>query len=258
MMTNRDINSLINKYSKKVYNLAFRITGNKFDAEDIVQETFLQVHKNLDKFKGRSQIYTWIYKIALNNSLKKKNNLNKAYIESLDEKIERFGEDIPTEVRTWSENPEKAYLMNELVSEIHQGCLHFITFILPEEQRITYILKNVLDFSYDEISGMLGVSKNVIKARLNRARENLKSYFLKRCRWIDPDNPCTCESRIGFGLAYDPELLRRVKMQAVKSYGDDIYSKNATTEKDIDELYLKLPSINYDRQALKEKIKTFL
>ena len=57
-MTEEDINSLITKYSKKVYNLAFRITGNKFDAEDVVQETFLQVYKNLDKFKGRSKIFT--------------------------------------------------------------------------------------------------------------------------------------------------------------------------------------------------------
>ncbi|MFC2144977.1 RNA polymerase sigma factor, partial [Actinomycetota bacterium] len=237
-----------------VFNLAFRITGNKFDAEDVVQETFLQVYKNLNKFKGKSQIYTWIYKIALNNGLKKKNNLNKVYIESIDEKIEKFKDDIPAEVKEWSENPEKAYLMNELTSEIHSGCLHFISFILPDDQRITYILKNVLDFTYEEISEILGVSKNVIKARLNRARENLKDYFTKRCKWIDPDNPCNCESRIGFGLAYDPELLRRVKMQAVKSNN----SPYDTSSKDIDDIYNKLPSINYDRQILKEKIKTFL
>jgi len=144
--------------------------------------------------------------------------------------------------------------MNELIGEIHRGCLHFITFILPEEQRITYILKNVLDFSYDEISGILGVSRNVIKARLNRARINLKDYFSKRCKWIDPDNPCSCKSRIGFGLAYDPELLKRVRIQAVKSDNQALHGDNKTYQENIDILYSKLPSIDYNGQDLKEKI----
>jgi RNA polymerase sigma-70 factor (ECF subfamily) len=257
-MAEKEINDLINKYSKKVYNLAFRVTGSKFDADDVVQETFLQVYKNLDNFKGKSKIYTWIYRIALNNSLKKKSSLNKEYMESIDEKIDIFKDDIPPEVNSWSDNPEKAYLMNELVSEIHKGCLHFMSFILPEEQRTTYILKNVLDLSYDEISEMLGVSKNVIKARLNRARKNLKEYFSKRCKWIDPQNTCSCESRIGFGLAYDPELLRRVKMQAIKKDAQTVYNEDDKYKKDIDDLYNKLPPIDYDGQDLKEKILTSL
>ena len=63
------------KYSKKIYNLAYRMTGNKDDASDITQDTFIQGFKSLDKFRGESQIYTWLYKIAKNKCLRLKNKL---------------------------------------------------------------------------------------------------------------------------------------------------------------------------------------
>lgn len=62
--------------------------------------------------------------------------------------------------------------MNKLTAGIRSGCLHFISFILPDNQQVIYILKNVFDFTYDEISEIPEISKNVIKARLNRARAN--------------------------------------------------------------------------------------
>lgn len=250
-----DINELIDKYSRKVYNLAFRITGSRQDAEDVTQETFMQAYQNLDRFKGESNIYTWLYKIALNNCLIIKKKMDKAYVESLDEKVEMYEDDIPEEVQEWYTNPEKAAYINELLGEIRQGCLHFLSFRLPENQRIVYIMRNVLDFSYKEISEILGISENVIKARLNRARANLIDFFSKRCQWLTKDNTCTCQSRIGFALAYDPEILKRVKEQA---YEAGIVSKSdliSVYKPSIDELYQKFPMIEYwGKDILKEKI----
>ena len=94
-----NIDNLIKEYGKKVFNLAYRITGDRQDAEDVTQETFLQVFRKLDSFEGKSHIYTWIYKIALNNSLQVKRRLSRAYMDSLDEKIELFREEIPNEVK---------------------------------------------------------------------------------------------------------------------------------------------------------------
>lgn len=250
-----DINELMDNYGKKVYNLAFRITGSKQDAEDVTQETFIQVYQNLKGFKGESNIYTWLYKIALNNSLKIKKKIDKTYVESLDEKIEMFKDDLPQEVQEWYTHPEKAVYINELLAEIRQGCLHFLSFRLPENQRLVYIMKNVLDFSYKEISEILGITENVIKARLNRARANLVDYFSNRCQWLTNDNTCTCQSRISFALAYDPEILKRVKQQAFeagivsKTYFDEAYKPS------IDELYQKFPMLeHWGKDILKEKI----
>lgn len=250
-----DLNQLIDRYGKKVYNLAFRITGSRYDAEDISQETFLQVYKSLDSFKGDSDIYTWIYKIALNNSLNLKNKLSKAYVESLDEKIEMFQDDIPEEVQEWYSNPEKAVYINELLSEIRHGCLHFLSFRLPENQRIIYVMRNVLDFSYKEISEITGISENVIKARLNRARANLAEYFSTRCQWMTKDSTCSCKTRIGFALAFDPEILKRVKAQAVEAGLANEPDMDSVYKSSIDELYKKFPMIEYwGKNILKEKL----
>ena len=255
-MENKILTGLINKYSARVYNLAYRITGNKCDAEDVVQETFLDVYKNIDGFRGESKIYTWIYKIALNNSLKKKKEINRDYIiNTMDEKIEQFKDDIPPHVKQWFSNPEKACLMNELLNAIRKECMFFMTNILTEDQRTVYILKNVLDFSYTEISEILSISKEVIKARLNRARKNLIDHFKNRCKWIDPNNPCDCESRIGFGLVYDPELLRRVEMIADTNAEKEKHNSiDFKPDSDIDNLYKNLPSLAFDNQMLKTYI----
>ena len=103
-----DINSIIDDYSKKVYNLAFRVTGTRADAEDMTQETFMQVYQSLDKFKGDSDVYSWIYRIALNNCLQLKKRFNKEYVLSLDEKIEMFKDDIPMEVQEWYKQSGKS------------------------------------------------------------------------------------------------------------------------------------------------------
>ncbi len=254
-MRDIDINELIDEYGKKVYNLAFRITGSREDAEDVSQETFIQVYQNIDRFKGESNIYTWIYKIALNNCLKLKKKMSKAYVESLDVKIEMFKNNIPEEVQEWYSNPEKAIYISELLREIRHGCLHFLSFRLPENQRIVYVMRNILDFSYKEISEVLGIGENVIKARLNRARANLVEFFSKRCQWLTEDSTCSCKSRIGFALMYDPEILKRVKDQALEV---GIVSKSdleAVYKPSIDELYKKFPMMEYwGKDILKEKI----
>lgn len=96
------INELIDTYGKKVFNLAVRITGNRQDAEDVVQETFLHVLNGVSRFRNESHPCTWIYRIAVNAALRVKKDLNSAYLDSLDEKIEAFGEEIPAEAELFA------------------------------------------------------------------------------------------------------------------------------------------------------------
>ena len=91
----RMVEALVRKYARKVYNIAYRITGNGHDADDVTQETFIQVHRNLHKFRGESSLYTWIYRIAVNASLKYRKQADKAYIDGLDATILEFRDDLP-------------------------------------------------------------------------------------------------------------------------------------------------------------------
>jgi RNA polymerase sigma factor (sigma-70 family) len=246
------IEDMVKIYSKKVYNLAYRLTGNRQDAEDVTQETFFQVYRGLDEFRGESALYTWIYRIAVNNSLQLKRRLNRAYIDSLDKIIDQFQKDIPDEVMLWENNPEKRFLYEELLGEIRRECYYFMTFRLTDEQRVVYILRVVLDFSLDDISAILTIDKSTVKARLQRAKSNLKSYFSGRCQWIaGGESSCSCCSRIGFALAYAPDILKRLR-----NYEHDIKTRNLIRStlqnigKNIDDVYQSLPIEDYQSDML--------
>jgi RNA polymerase sigma-70 factor (ECF subfamily) len=249
-----DFNDLVDKYSSRVLNLAFRLTGNRQDAEDVVQDTFLQVFRALSDFRGESDISTWIYRIALNASLKAKRKIgNEVSLDNLEQSIEAMRGNIPDEVRQWFADPSQAVLVQSLLAEINQGCLHFMTFRLTDSQRVVYIMRVVLDFSYAEIAEVLQVSLNVVKARLHRAHAKLQKYFAARCQWLNRDNPrCSCESRVGFAIALDPEIIRRVRMKALASPGEAGYADFVSQQVDgVSRLYEGLPQLTYKAETVK-------
>jgi RNA polymerase sigma factor (sigma-70 family) len=254
-MKTHDIDTLIELYGKKVFNLAYRLTGNRQDAEDITQETFLQVYRGLSDFRGDSKIYTWIYRIAVNNSLRVKKKPDRAYIDSIDQKIELFKNDIPDKVKSWESDPEKRFLYDELLREIRQECYYFMTFRLTEKQRVAYILRVVLGFSLDNVSGILRIEKNTVKARLQRAKSNLYSYFSGRCQWVEGEGECSCESRIGFALAFMPDLFERLRKYPTDERYEKIVSSSLRKIKDIDEIYENLTEENFQTQILAHYIK---
>jgi len=250
------INDLIEQYGQRVFNLAFRATANRQDAEDVTQETFLQVSRKLDTFQGKSHIFTWIYRIALNYSLRTKRNMNKAYLDSLEEKIDLFREEIPNEVRDWEADPEKRYLFEELTNEIRSQCYFFMTFRLTDEQRVVYVLKNILGLSLSTIAEILEIDENTVKARLHRAKENLVRYFKENCGCVHKDNRCSCRSRIGFALAYAPQILDQVKSREYDKRTKNMLSSTLKDIRDIDESYRQLPMHEYSSSSLLDVISS--
>ena len=245
-----EFEALVREHGKKVYNLAYRITGNRHDAEDVTQETFLHVHRSLDSFRGDSAVYTWIYRIAVNASLQIKKWVNKAYIDSLDETILGFKDDIPEDVKKWETDPETRYIYDELLAEVQKACYHFITFRLTDQQRVVYVLRAMLGFSLDDIAGILEVNKNTIKARLHRAKAALEDYFSGRCQWVEGGGECSCESRLGFALTAAPEILQRLRNHPPDK---NIQSVMRTTLKEVDDIhdvFRKIPMEDYEVEAI--------
>jgi RNA polymerase sigma-70 factor (ECF subfamily) len=254
-MAELNVNALVREYGQKVYNIAFRITGNQHDAEDVTQETFLQVHRGLDAFRGESAVYTWIYRIAVNASLQVKRKLDKAYLDSLDEAIAVFKDDIPEEVRRWKADPEDQHLYEEVLDEVRKACYHFITFRLSDEQRVVYVLRVVLGFSLDEVSTILQIDKNTVKARLQRAKGALSTYFHGRCQWVEGAGDCSCESRLGFALSFAPEILRRLQNHPPDEATKAVVRRTLKDIRDIDEIYRNLPTERYQTDELEAYLK---
>ncbi len=170
--------SLVNHYERNIYRLALNITANPQDAEDVLQETFLKAYSNLGRFEGKSRFYTWLVRIAVNESLMnlRRQRKSRRWV-SLDEPIQIEGDKpLPQEIVDWEENPEQRYARKELQQILIRAIQH-----LEPGYRATFVLRQVQDLSIQETATLLNLSVPTVKSRLFRARlelrERLNKYF---------------------------------------------------------------------------------
>ena len=97
---------LVEKYEGKIFRLARHITNSQEDAEDVLQETFLKAYEHLGEFQGNSKFYTWIVRIAVNESLMKLRKRKSDRSVSLDEQIDTGEDVIAREIAVWEDHPE--------------------------------------------------------------------------------------------------------------------------------------------------------
>jgi RNA polymerase sigma-70 factor (ECF subfamily) len=161
---------IIQKYQSKVFGLIYNMTKNQNEIEDLAQEVFIKIYKNLGKFKGESSLYTWIYKITVNlclDEMKKRKN-----VIYLDEKIEVDDGEVNRELPSEDKSQEELYEEKELQEKLH-NCINK----LPEKQRVMIVLRDIKGFSYEEISKITDVKLGTVKSQINRARLKLKELL---------------------------------------------------------------------------------
>jgi len=143
-----------------------------------VQDAFLKAYENLDQFQGNSKFYTWLVRIAVNESLMKLRRRKTSKTVSMDEDVETEEGSMPREFADWSPNPEQQYGQSEL-SEILRKTIQG----LPASFRTVFVLRDVEGLSTEETAEMLDLSIPAVKSRLLRARlqlrERLNKYFKK-------------------------------------------------------------------------------
>jgi RNA polymerase sigma-70 factor (ECF subfamily) len=181
---NRDaFTALVDEYSPKLHRLAFRMMNDSYEAEDILQETFLKAYKNIDRFQGRSSIGTWLYRIATNEALMRLRK-SKPDIIAIDEPVQMpDGHLITRELKDWCCLPEKEFMTNEAQSKLDTAISE-----LSPTLRSTFILRDLHGLSTRESADILDVSEAAIKTRLLRARlqlrDSLSTYFENRVEEI--------------------------------------------------------------------------
>ena len=171
--------TLIGKYDRQIFRIAQHITQNREDAQDVVQDAFLKAYEKLDQFQGNSKFYTWLVRIAVNESLMRLRKRRTGKMVSIDEDIETDEGSVPRDLADWSPNPEQNYgqaELNEILRKTIQG--------LPHGFRIVFVLRDVDGLSTEETAETLGLSIPAVKSRLLRARlqlrERLSRYFRKK------------------------------------------------------------------------------
>jgi RNA polymerase sigma-70 factor (ECF subfamily) len=169
---------LVNRYEKKIYRLGMNITGNREDAEDVLQETFLKAFEHLADFRQDSRFYTWIVRIGVNEALMKLRKRRSEKMVPMDDMVGDDGEVIPREFTDWKPNPEQQLTRAEL-----EDILETAAKALPPTFRAVFFLRDVEELSTEETAEILNLSNGAVKARLFRARLRLRedlSKVLKR------------------------------------------------------------------------------
>jgi RNA polymerase sigma-70 factor (ECF subfamily) len=169
---------LVNQYSRKIYRLAKHITQNDSEAEDVLQETFLKAFEHLGDFQGQSKFYTWIVRIAVNESLMKLRKRKSDRTVPLDEPIDTGEDTVVREIAVWDENPEQQYSREEIGQILDEAIQS-----LKPAFRTVFVLRDIEEMSTEEAAEALGISVPAVKSRLLRARLQLReklTRFFKR------------------------------------------------------------------------------
>lgn len=171
--------ALVNHYSNKIYRLAKHITQNDEDAEDVLQETFLKGFEYLGDFHGQSKFYTWIVRIAVNESLMKLRKRKADRTVPLDEPLDTGEDTVVREIAVWDVNPEQQYSQEELARILDEAVQS-----LRPVFRTVFVLRDIEELSTEETAEALGISVPAVKSRLLRARlqlcEKLTRFFKRK------------------------------------------------------------------------------
>ncbi|MEX0314390.1 MAG: RNA polymerase sigma factor [Allomuricauda sp.] len=154
---------LVNTYKERLYWHIRRIVLNHDDADDVLQNTFIKVYRNIEGFKGDSKLYSWMYRIATNESLT-----------FLKQKSKKLGV---------SDEELKTAMIENLQSDVYfegseiQLKLQKALATLPDKQRLVFTMKYYQEMKYDEISEVLETSVGALKASYHLAVKKIETYL---------------------------------------------------------------------------------
>jgi RNA polymerase sigma-70 factor, ECF subfamily len=175
---------LIQPYERSVYHLAFSVLKNQADAEDTAQETALKAFKYLHQLTEAEKFKSWLLQIAMNEARIRRRKDRRHLYESIEEGLEaeESREFMPRQLSDWREIPSEVLERKEIREQLNKAL-----YDLPDKYREIFLLRDVQRLEEEEAAEVLGISKSAAKARLHRARlqlrEKLAPIFKKR--WTD-------------------------------------------------------------------------
>jgi len=154
---------LVEKYQLRLFNTICRVTSNREEAEDVVQEAFVQAYVKLSTFRQNSAFFTWLYRIAFNTAVSR--GRRRKIDTSIDLTRERTGDEPVDD----DENPEQRMERLERADQVQAGLAR-----LSEEHRSILILRDMQDCTYEEIAEILNLAIGTVRSRIHRARVQLR------------------------------------------------------------------------------------
>jgi RNA polymerase sigma-70 factor (ECF subfamily) len=171
----RAFETIVGRYQARVFRLAGRLTSET-DAPDVLQDTFLQVHKHLTSFRGESRFSTWLYRIATNTSLMHRRARDRRPADQLDVFLPAFDDTgrhsgTPAELRVVSQ-AEELIDRQALAAKARDGLA-----TLPDLYREAFVLRDLEEMPTAEVAEVLGIEPAAVRQRVHRARLWLRGYL---------------------------------------------------------------------------------
>jgi RNA polymerase sigma-70 factor (ECF subfamily) len=168
---------MVREHKDKVFNLVFRMVGNRAEAEDVAQEVFIAVFKNIDQFRGDAKFSTWLYRVAANHCKNRIKYLSRRPtsahdLDALPEQHLADGGRAP--LQSHVDQPDAILEGREAEALIQQALA-----ALDEDHRLLILLRDVEELSYQEIADITGLAEGTVKSRLHRARMQIKELLAK-------------------------------------------------------------------------------
>jgi RNA polymerase sigma-70 factor, ECF subfamily len=174
------LEALMDRFAPRVYRLALGITRNESDAEEVVQDVFLNLFRKAGTFEGRAALGTWVYRITVNAALIKRRGKRFKLEVHLEDHLPTFDDSGHREgdrafvLADWSESPEA-----ELLSKETRTLVRRLIDALPDGYRLVLLLKDVEELSCEEVAEVVGESVAAVKSRLHRARMALREQVTR-------------------------------------------------------------------------------
>ena len=183
------LEKLIARHQAWIFNIAFQMTSDLNDAEDVTQEILIKILTKLSTYDHRKSAFrTWLYRITANHVINMKKRKNELY--PLD--INDMGKSIRQFRRIYGQQPEPNPESQILINESKSLCLNGILLCLDRKQRLVFILGGIFGVSGAVGSDILEISSAAYRKALSRAREKVHNFFNNKCGLISEQNPCRC------------------------------------------------------------------
>lgn len=184
---------LVERHQPFIYNLAWKLTGNLSDAEDLTQETLIKIISSLSSFKEESSFTTWAYRIAKNHFLNSQKKTANHFANSFEELGNNL-DNAPNIDLTEDEILEKT----EAIREVRLQCLSGMLLCLTKEQRMIYIIGEIFGADHNIGSEIMEISKDNYRMKLSKARKDLYNFMQNKCGLVNKTNPCRCHKKVTF------------------------------------------------------------
>jgi RNA polymerase sigma factor (sigma-70 family) len=178
------LEALLGRYRGWIHNLALRMLWDVRDAEDATQEILVKVATRLASFRGESAVRTWVWRVAANHLLARR----RGRVEEVVHDFGCYGNALAALADEDEPGPEERLL----VEEAKVGCTIGMLLCLAREQRLAFVLGEILGATDAQGADALGTTRDGFRQRLSRARRQLQAFLAGRCSLVDPANPCRC------------------------------------------------------------------